>query len=100
MADEDKLTFPVVLQDIDCPTCGVKFGMPLEYSAILRKTYKEFYCPTGHPIRYPKPKTDPDAEKRYKNALTRIIGLKVNKVFNKEQLELAIEISENALKGP
>lgn len=32
----------------ECPTCGVRFAMPLNMLRTLRETKGTFYCPSGH----------------------------------------------------
>jgi hypothetical protein len=32
----------------ECPTCGVRFAMPLNMLRTLRETKGTFYCPNGH----------------------------------------------------
>jgi predicted RNA-binding Zn-ribbon protein involved in translation (DUF1610 family) len=42
----------VVLELVNCPNCGVIFGLPQEMQHELRQTGNSFYCPNGHALSY------------------------------------------------
>lgn len=44
----------VVLVTEDCPTCGIVFGVTLDYQNRRRQYADTFYCPNGHSQSYAK----------------------------------------------
>jgi hypothetical protein len=105
MADEiSPLTFPVVLKEDTCASCGIKFAVPEYYEQQRRKDHNTFYCPNGHHLHYPK-YSDQDTINQLKadiDGLKKILKLiadtEVNAIFNKGTLETVVELAKGALK--
>jgi hypothetical protein len=47
----------LVINVIDCPQCGIEFGVTKSFEEYRRKDHETFYCPSGHDMSY-KGKTD------------------------------------------
>lgn len=104
MAEDNKLEFPIVLVKESCIICGIKYAIPEYYLDQRKKDHKNFHCPNGHSQHYPG-RSDLDRIKdleadveRLKNVLRLIAASEVSTVFNKNQLETAIELAKGALK--
>ncbi len=48
------ISHSVILVTEDCPTCGVVFGVTLEFQNRRRQYADSFYCPNGHRQYYAK----------------------------------------------
>lgn len=58
--------FAGTLTVLDCPQCGMTFGITTEYEKRRRDDHANFYCPQGHPMVYgQKTKAEREA-KRFK----------------------------------
>lgn len=47
-----------LFEEQSCPNCGVRFGVPVEFTANRRKDTRTFYCPNGHPMSYRESEAD------------------------------------------
>lgn len=45
-------TFAGVLTLVDCPACGVTFGITAAFEARRREDHRFFYCPNQHHMNY------------------------------------------------
>lgn len=60
----DTLTRTTTYYILDCPTCGILFGISAAYDDRRRQDCKSFYCPSGHSMSYDKQQTDKERIKR------------------------------------
>ena len=95
--DINTLELPVDMVVDTCAECGVKFGAPKHFIDTRKTTHNTFYCPNGHSLHYTA-RSYLDEIKTYKEALEKIQKIEVGGLFNKNSLELAIEIARGALK--
>ena len=49
---QDAVILRVILNAMDCPTCGCVFAVTEEFEGRRRKDGLCFYCPSGHSITY------------------------------------------------
>ena len=77
----------ITLTTIDCPSCGVMFGLTDELIGRLRTNGKTFYCPNGHSQWYGE--SEADKVKKELEAAQRKIAMK--------DFELATERSSREL---
>jgi hypothetical protein len=94
----DKLTFPIELEQDTCCSCGIVFAIPKDKYSHLKEKHGTFYCPNGHQLVYNKESLT-DKANRYEAALKKIKDIQIGAIFNKAQLELAIEYADRALSG-
>jgi hypothetical protein len=59
---DDTALDDLVLEDINCCACGVRFGMSKPLYDARRRDNKYFYCPNGHAQYYGKPPKPRDEE--------------------------------------
>lgn len=45
-------THTITLTLIECPNCGVSFGITTDYEKRRRDDHRKFYCPQGHNMSY------------------------------------------------
>jgi hypothetical protein len=45
-------TFTGTLTVMDCPACGIAFGITAEYEQRRRKDHQSFSCPSGHTMSF------------------------------------------------
>lgn len=45
-------------EEQDCIKCGVRFGVPIGFTANRRKDKGSFYCPNGHSMAYTESEED------------------------------------------
>ncbi len=102
--EENKLEFPVTLVKELCITCGVRFAVPEYYQTWRKRDHKDFTCPNGHQQHY-NGSSDQDTINtltaqivEFKRILKCIVDIEVNAVFNKGQLETAIQLAKGGLK--
>lgn len=46
--------YTITLNKISCCNCGLVFGIEEQFNSRCRETHQWFYCPNGHPQRYPQ----------------------------------------------
>lgn len=46
------VNFTVVLELIDCPACGLQFGVPQNWVITKRSNHSDLYCPAGHTMAF------------------------------------------------
>ncbi len=105
MADKiKKLEIPVVINKMTCSDCGVAFGVPEYYETTRKSDHKTFYCPNGHGLTFTG-KTDQDTIKdlnlqldALKAILKCISDIEIGVVFNKNSLEMAVQLAKSGLK--
>lgn len=51
------------LNNINCPTCGIAFGIAKAMEKIWKESHKSFFCPNGHSMSWPG-ETPSDKEAR------------------------------------
>lgn len=47
-----------LFEEQDCIRCGVRFGVPIGYTARRREDKQTFYCPNGHSMAYSESEAD------------------------------------------
>ena len=57
MAEEMELLYSTL-----CEACGIVFGFKTEVKELWKESGKTFYCPNGHGLSWPKPKSKPEIE--------------------------------------
>ena len=45
-------TYQGTILVVDCPNCGMEFGVPPRYDERRRDDHKSFYCPSWHSMNY------------------------------------------------
>lgn len=43
-------SFSIELETVVCCSCGIPFGLPVNYKRKLLETHGDFYCPNGHTL--------------------------------------------------
>lgn len=93
MSKEDKEETTIFFK-IDCYDCGIRFAITEVVDKMWRKSNKQFYCPNGHGMSYPKPK--PEIEKlneEIKNLKEKLATALADVATQKKRVEeLALEV--------
>src|SRR3990167_4894499 len=61
---ERVVVLTVAVNAVDCPNCGVVFGITEEFEKRRRADGQTFYCPNGHTETYGKSEAAREREKR------------------------------------
>ena len=92
-AEKKYYTAQVVLHTINCPTCGVTFGIPTEFKNSLKENKSAFYCPNGHKLYFNKSKEEKLAEKKINEAAEKMQELNIRLIdeqSKRKNLELQL----------
>ena len=72
--------------EVDCPSCGIKFKFSKKIEEMWRDTGKSFYCPNGHTLHWSKPKETPE-ERELKKLKLEVGELKEKLMAAEKQTE-------------
>lgn len=42
------------IEILDCPECGIHYGIMADFKARRLRDHRTWYCPNGHPIHFPQ----------------------------------------------
>lgn len=94
---QEAITMTLSLTAIDCPSCGVVFGITTELEQRRRADGERFYCPNGHWMTYTESELD-KARKELMKAKARADQLAAARDEERFRRELT-ERSLSATKG-
>ena len=43
---------------VDCPSCGIVFGLPKLFKRALKESHDGFFCPNGHELTFRAPEKE------------------------------------------
>lgn len=81
-------TYEGQLSIVECASCHMDFGITPDYERELRRTGAGFHCPAGHPLHFPKGKSE-EAKLREKLA-----AAEAQRTAAEDQLEAATVTAE------
>lgn len=98
------LALTIVLNALDCPSCGAVFAVTDEFERRRREDGASFYCPSGHSMSYgdsdlERAKKDAAAQKQRAERLGKRLQFAELEVIEERERREAVERSRNAIKG-
>lgn len=81
VSDDTEIIF---IEEVNCASCGIRFGLPKTLHKRRQDDHRAFYCPNGHSNYYPPPEKERDEEMEEKDA--RIKELRVELADTRDEL--------------